>query len=83
MPLYGINSTDPKEIRIRQLGPYLAQRRLRIRNTPGGRMLCQQLREFPCGSYDDGPDALAQGVVLLDWLVKGAGQGGQPQLMRV
>ena len=39
LPLYGLCSTDPKPIRIRQLGPYLAQRRLRVRNTPGGRML--------------------------------------------
>jgi predicted phage terminase large subunit-like protein len=70
-PLYPVESTDPKTTRIRQLGPYLAQKRLRVRNTPGGRMLVEQLRLFPNAEHDDGPDALAQAVVTMDHLVYG------------
>jgi len=50
-----------KEIRIRRLGPDLANRKLHIRATPGGRLLVDQLRQFPLGSHDDGPDALEMG----------------------
>lgn len=82
LPMYAINNTVPKVIRIRQLGTYLAQKRLRVRSTPGGRMLVQMMKDFPCGSYDDGPDALAQAVVMMDYLIGGQSASG-PQLLRV
>jgi hypothetical protein len=30
----------------------------------GGRLLVEQLRDFPCGDHDDGPDALEMAVRL-------------------
>jgi phage terminase large subunit-like protein len=83
LPLYGFQTTDPKIGRIRTLGPYLAQRRLRIRNTKGGKMLAQQLRDFPVGTHDDGPDALKFAELMADYLLNGSSQVNQQvQLLR-
>ncbi len=54
-----------KEVRIRRLGPLLAQRRLRFKaDCPLTRLLVSQLRDFPLGDHDDGPDALEMAVRL-------------------
>lgn len=82
LPLYGVCSTSPKTSRIRALGTYLAQRRLRIRDTPGGRLLLQQIRDFPEGAHDDGPDGLAQAVRMLDRLLGAQGGADRPELYR-
>lgn len=83
LPLYGINNTEPKEVRIRTIGPYLAQRELKFRDTPGCRRLVQQLRDFPAGEHDDGPDALVSLLRMLLYLITGRAEGqGQPQLLR-
>lgn len=58
LPLYLIHNTTPKVVRIRRLTEPLQRRIIRFRNTPGTRLLVQQLREFPLGIHDDGPDAL-------------------------
>ena len=58
VPLFEINNTENKVMRIRRLGPALAQRKLRFRTTLGTRKLVEQLRQFPVGEHDDGPDAL-------------------------
>ncbi len=48
-----------KLVRIRRLGPYLSQRRLRFKSgSISTRLLVDQMRDFPQGDYDDGPDAL-------------------------
>jgi predicted phage terminase large subunit-like protein len=60
-----INNQEHKEIRIRRLEPVLCGRRLRIRRSPGGAMLVDQLRQFPGGMHDDGPDALEMFYRLL------------------
>ena len=68
-----------KEVEIRMiLSPELAQGRIKIKDTPQGRILGQQLRDFPLGSHDDGPDALALMVRLLRDLLGGAGNA-QPE----
>lgn len=83
LPLYGINNTEPKPVRIRTIGPYLAKRELRFRDTPGCRLLVQQLRDFPCGSHDDGPDSLSMALRMLLYLILGRQEGqGQPRLLR-
>jgi len=82
LPLYGVCSTSPKVSRIRALGPFLAQGRLRVRDTPGGRLLCQQLRDFPEGEHDDAPDALAQAVRMLDRVLGQRGGADVPELVR-
>jgi hypothetical protein len=69
--LTGLNNTDPKLVRIRRLGSYLSRRQLRVRNSAGGRLLVEQLRDVPTGEYDD-PDALAQLVRCLEVRVNGA-----------
>jgi predicted phage terminase large subunit-like protein len=52
-------NTVNKMIRIRRLGPDLAQRSMRFkRNSPGTTLLLQQAQDFPHGAHDDGPDAL-------------------------
>ncbi len=64
-----------KEVDIRiLLSPLLSRHDLRIRDTPQGRMLGQQLRDFPLASHDDGPDALSMMVRLWGDLLRGAGQ---------
>jgi predicted phage terminase large subunit-like protein len=62
MPLVEINNAVNKLVRIRRLGPYLKAGRVRFRNTPGARLLVDQLREFPEGPHDDGPDAFEMAV---------------------
>lgn len=62
------NHTAPKLARIRSLGGYFSRRQVRVRNTPGGRMLVDQWRDVPTGEYDDGPDAAATAVWKLQEL---------------
>ena len=66
-----------KEVDIRMLlTPILARHNLRIRDTPQGRILGQQLRDFPLASHDDGPDALAGMVRMMqDLLGSGMARG--------
>jgi phage terminase large subunit-like protein len=82
LPLYGLDNYENKRVRIRTIGPYLACRELRFRDTPGCRRLVGQLRDFPCGDYDDGPDALEMCLRTLLYLVSGQQGAGQPKLLR-
>ena len=62
---WGIENHVGKMVRIRRLGPYLASRRLRFKaGSPGTQMLVDQLKMFPVGDHDDGPDALEMAVRL-------------------
>lgn len=59
--------TENKEARIRQLlSGMLRNHKLKVLDCPYGRRLVAQLRAFPTGDHDDGPDALAQLVDLID-----------------
>ncbi|MCG8449870.1 MAG: phage terminase large subunit, partial [Pirellulales bacterium] len=61
-----------KQVRIRRLGPYLSQRRLRFRaGSPSTQLLVEQLRDFPLGAHDDGPDALEMALRLAEELYHG------------
>jgi phage terminase large subunit-like protein len=71
LPIVELYNQVPKLVRIRRLGPYLAQGRFRFRNTPGTHLLVDQLREFPEGDKDDGPDALEMALRLLSDLLAG------------
>lgn len=66
------NSTN-KVVRIRSLGGYLSQRRIRFKaGSPGTRLLVSQLRDFPDKhSHDDGPDALEMADRLARRLLSG------------
>jgi len=66
LPIYGLNNQTNKQVRIRRLGTYLAQRKLRFKShSPGTALLVEQLRDFPVGDHDDGPDALEMALRLL------------------
>jgi len=59
LPIYQYDNTVNKLVRIRRLGPPLAQQRFRFKaRSPGTLLLVQQLKDFPVGDHDDGPDAL-------------------------
>ncbi|MBA4104126.1 MAG: hypothetical protein C0485_00080 [Pirellula sp.] len=58
-----------KSVRIRKIGPLLAQRRLRfLKKDKSTELLVNQLRDFPMGSQDDGPDALEMAMRLAETL---------------
>jgi predicted phage terminase large subunit-like protein len=62
-----VHNQVSKLVRIRRLGPWLSQRRLRfLRGSPSTRMLVEQLRDFPAGAHDDGPDALEMALRLAE-----------------
>lgn len=62
-----ISNQTNKAMRIRRLGPYLSQRRIRFkRGCASTELLVDQLREFPIGSHDDGPDALEMALRLAE-----------------
>jgi predicted phage terminase large subunit-like protein len=60
LPIVPVNNRTNKETRIRGLTEYLSKREFRFqRNSPGVQLLLEQLKAFPAGRHDDGPDALA------------------------
>ena len=60
-----IDNRVNKLVRIRRLGPYLAAGRMRFkRDSAPTRLLVDQLRDFPVGDHDDGPDATEMAVRL-------------------
>ncbi|MCI0492746.1 MAG: hypothetical protein L0Z07_07400 [Planctomycetes bacterium] len=62
-----IHNQVNKQVRIRRIGPYLSQRRLRfLRGSTTTRLLVDQLRDFPAGAHDDGPDALEMALRLAE-----------------
>lgn len=64
LPIKGVLNQLPKPTRIRRIDPYLSRKQVRVRATPGGRLLTDQWREFAGGDHDDGPDA-ADGCLQL------------------
>jgi len=69
---YAIHNRSNKQTRIRRLGPYLAQRQLRFcSQSASTRLLVDQLRDFPLGDHDDGPDALEMALRLARALKEG------------
>src|SRR5262249_4747306 len=68
LPVQGVRNTVNKVVRIRRLGVYLGRQRIRFRNTPGARLLVDQLRDFPQAERDDGPDAAELGIRYLEML---------------
>lgn len=68
----GIHNTVNKHVRIRRLGPYLSQRRLKFRSrSVSTRLVVDQLRDFPAGAHDDGPDALEMALRLAEEVWQG------------
>jgi predicted phage terminase large subunit-like protein len=66
-----------KLVRIRRLGPYLAAKRLRFKSdSPSTRLLVEQLKDFPVGDHDDGPDAAEMALRLAIELLDSPGDDG-------
>jgi predicted phage terminase large subunit-like protein len=65
LPSFGFNNTVNKLVRIRSLTQYFAKRRIRFKGgSRGAQLLVEQLRDFPLGDHDDGPDALEMAIRL-------------------
>lgn len=66
VPLVGLDNRVAKTVRIRTITPLLAAGRMRFRGGHDGTsLLLEQLRQFPTGVHDDGPDALEMAVRVL------------------
>ena len=77
MPIYTIDNHVPKIVRIRRLTSLLAQGRIKFKaGSPGARLLVEQLRDFPNGDHDDGPDALEMAVRIGGQLISDNGDRG-------
>ena len=75
VPLYTLNNQVNKLVRIRRLTPLLSQGQLRFKGgSPGARLLVEQLRDFPNGDHDDGPDALEMATRLAAEMLHGRSQ---------
>jgi len=75
LPIYTLVNTVNKLVRIRRIGPFLEQKQLRFKaNSPGTKLLVQQLRDFPNGDHDDGPDSLEMALrLMIDLWNRGTG----------
>lgn len=71
LPIYHCVNQISKVVRIRGLTSLLARGILRFRRgSRGARLLVDQLRDFPNGDHDDGPDALEMACRLAAQLLK-------------
>ncbi len=81
LPLVPLENRLPKAVRIRTLGPLLAQGGLRFHAaSPGTRLLVEQLEDFPLGAHDDGPDALEMAIRTAQQLLGDAQQAADDEL---
>jgi predicted phage terminase large subunit-like protein len=66
VPICALDNRVNKELRILRLTPDLSQGLLRFRGgSPGAELLVNQMRDFPLGEHDDGPDALEMAMRIL------------------
>lgn len=77
VPLTAIRNVLNKTFRLRRIGGYLSNiheefgPQLRIRDTPGGRLLVGQLLDFPMGAHEDCVDALEMALRVLEGAIGG------------
>ncbi|MBI2826373.1 MAG: phage terminase large subunit [Planctomycetia bacterium] len=70
---WSLDNRTNKLVRIRRLGPFLSQQRLRFKgHSPSTRLLVEQMQQFPVGDHDDGPDALEMAIRMAAELLEGA-----------
>lgn len=65
LPIHTEENTVKKEIRISRLGEYLAREQLKFADNRHCRLLVEQMKDFPLGDHDDGPDALEGSIRML------------------
>jgi predicted phage terminase large subunit-like protein len=68
---FSLDNRVNKLVRIRRLGPFLSQHRLRFkRGSAGAALIVSQMRDFPDkNAHDDGPDALEMAIRLAKTLL--------------
>ena len=64
-PLGYVKADGNKNVRIRRLGPLIANKQLKIKDNQSGRLLVEQLEQWPNCNHDDGPDSLEMALRLL------------------
>lgn len=62
LPIEEINSVQNKQLRIESLQPFVKNKYLKF--NPRHKTLLQQMKEYPMGRNDDGPDGLEMAVRL-------------------
>ena len=66
-----LDNRTSKIVRIRRLGAYLSSKRLRFKNqSPSVKLLVEQMKMFPVGDHDDGPDALEMALRVISERVR-------------
>lgn len=84
MPIYTVNNSVNKQVRIRRLTQYLGQKQIRFKaGSHGAKLLVNQLREFPLAEHDDGPDALEMAIRLAGEMLLNAQQPAEPQYVPI
>jgi len=74
-PIYHLNNSLAKVVRIRSLTGYLAKGGFKFkRNSRGAELLVRQLRDFPNDEHDDGPDALEMALRTMGECIRGAAE---------
>lgn len=68
MPVQLVHNSTAKETRIGRLGGLLSRNLIKFRRTQSNDMCIKQMKEFPHGDHDDGPDSLEMAVRGLQWL---------------
>ncbi len=64
--IWPVTNTTNKKVRIRRLEPLLSTKRLKFkRGSPSNHLLVEQLKSFPIGDHDDGPDALEMAIRMI------------------
>lgn len=71
IPWSSITHKVPKIQRMRVLGGYLSQHQIRIRRSPGGKLMRAQMGDIPFSDYDDAVDAAAGAIEALGMLMRG------------
>jgi predicted phage terminase large subunit-like protein len=75
LPIFHCNNQVSKIVRIRGLTSLLSRGAFKFkRGSRGARLLVDQLRDFPNGDHDDGPDALEMACRMASELLSGAYQ---------
>jgi predicted phage terminase large subunit-like protein len=83
LPLEFLDNTVNKQVRIRRLTEPLAQRKGRFKaRSPGTQLMVQQMRDFPTGDHNDGPDAAEMARRVGLELVSGRRRPRKPERLR-
>lgn len=82
--VFQMDNRVKKEVRIRRLGAWLRERRVRLkRGSSSTALLLNQLREFPVGDHDDGPDAMEMALRRMEEIMIGPPSAEPEQMVEI